>query len=156
MLLLEIGLKSLCATVVLLQMGHFCWKAKTCPKHRAQQSCCWKLASKHSPQLLFCLKLVTFLKKLTLVQNLLRNCPVARNWRQNTAQLSFCYRLATFVNNLKLVQNTVRKCPVAWNWPLLLKSKTLRKTKCATVLLLEISVKKLCATVVLLETGHFC
>ena len=57
---------------------------KTCKMQRAQPCCCSKLASNHSAQLSFCLKLVTFVKKLNLVQNTMRNCPVAENWRQNT------------------------------------------------------------------------
>ena len=42
------------------------------------------LASKHCALMSLCLKLVTFVKKLKLVQNPLRNCSVPRNWRQNT------------------------------------------------------------------------
>ena len=63
MLLLEIGLKSLCATVVLLQIGPYCSEGKACVKHRAQLSCCSKLASKHSAQLSFCSKLAFFVEK---------------------------------------------------------------------------------------------
>ena len=70
MLFLEIGLKSHCATVVLLQICPYCWKAKAFEKLAAQLS--------------FKSKLVTFVKKLRLAQNTVRNCPVARNWRQNT------------------------------------------------------------------------
>ena len=57
---------------------------KTCRKQRAQPCCCSKLAPNHTAQLSFCLKWATFVKKLKLVQNTVRNCPVARNWRQNT------------------------------------------------------------------------
>ena len=119
-LLLEICVKTRCATGDLLEVVVFCQQAKTCPKHRARLLCCLKLASIHSPQ------------------------------------LSFFLKLASFVKKLKLVQKTVRSCPVAWDWRLLLKSQTLCKTRCATVLLLEIGVKTHCATVVLLQIGDFC
>ena len=62
MLLLEIGLKSLCASVVFLQIGPKCSEGKACVKHRAQLSCCLKLASKHSAKLSFCSKLATFVE----------------------------------------------------------------------------------------------
>ena len=39
MLLLEIGPKSDCATVVLLQIGPYCEEAKACEKLHAQLSC---------------------------------------------------------------------------------------------------------------------
>ena len=57
---------------------------KSCKMQRGQPCCLSKLASNHSAQLSFCLKLMTFGKKLNHVQNTLRNCPVAENWRQNT------------------------------------------------------------------------
>ena len=60
---------------------------RNCPvadKYRAQLSYRSKLTSIKSAQLSFCLKLVTLVKKLNLVQNNLRNCPVAENLRQNT------------------------------------------------------------------------
>ena len=63
MVVLAIGLKSLCATVVLLQIGPYCSEGKACVKHRAQLSCCSKLASKQSAQLSFCSKLATFVEK---------------------------------------------------------------------------------------------
>ena len=63
MLLLEIGLKSVCATVVLLQIGPYCSEGKACVKDCAQLSCCSKLTSKHSVQLSFCSKLATFVEK---------------------------------------------------------------------------------------------
>ena len=81
----------------------------------AQLSCCSKLASKPSAQLSFCLRVVTFVKKLKLVQNTVHNCLVARNWRQNT----------------------LRNCRFAWNWRLLLKSLKLLKIARATVNLLK-------------------
>ena len=56
----------------------------SCKMQRARPCCLSKLASNHSAQLSFCLKLMTFGKKLNHVQNTLRNCPVAENWRQNT------------------------------------------------------------------------
>ena len=117
-LLLEIGVKTLCATVFLFEIGHFCWKATTCPKHRAQHFCSSKLASKHTAQMSLCLKSVTFVEKLKVVQNPLRNCSVARKWRQNT----------------------LRKCRFVLDWLLLLRSENLSKTPCATVVLLEIWV----------------
>ena len=80
MLLLEIGLKSLCATVVLLQIGPYCSEGKACVKHRAQLSWFLKLVSKHSVQLTFCLKLATFVKNLKFVKNTVRNSAVAWNW----------------------------------------------------------------------------
>ena len=57
MLLLEIGLKSLCGTVVLLQIAPYCLEGKACVKHRAQLSCArnWR-------------------------QNTLHNCLFVRNW----------------------------------------------------------------------------
>ena len=39
-LLLEIGVKRLCATVLLLQIGTMCKKAKNCAKQRAQLKIC--------------------------------------------------------------------------------------------------------------------
>ena len=64
MLLLEFGLKSLCATVVLPQFGPYSSKGKACVEHRAQQPDCSRLASKHSAQLSFCSKLASFFKEL--------------------------------------------------------------------------------------------
>ena len=55
------------------------------------------MASKHCAQLSFFLNLATFVKRLKLVEKTVRNCPVSRNWPQNTAQLSFLLNLATFV-----------------------------------------------------------
>ena len=109
-----------------LENGPFSLKAKICPRHRAQHSCCSKLASKLSAKLSLCLKLVSFVKRLKLVQNPFRNFPVAANWRQNA------------LHNSGFVQN----------WRLLLRSWNLTQTPCATVLLLEIGLKTLCATVV--------
>ena len=39
-LLLEIGVKTLCATVVLLEIGAVCKKAKNCAKRRTQLKIC--------------------------------------------------------------------------------------------------------------------
>ena len=83
-LLLEIGPKSHCGTVVLLQIGPYCQEAKACEKLRAQLSFGSKLASKHSAQVSFCLELASFVKKLRLLRNIVRKCPVAQNLRQNT------------------------------------------------------------------------
>ena len=99
MLLLQIGVKTLCGVVDFLEIGDFCYKANTCQKQRAQLSCCSKLALKHSVQLSFCLKLATFVKKVKLVKNTVRNRPVAWKWRQNT----------------------LRNGRFAWNWRLLAK-----------------------------------
>ena len=121
------GLKTLCATVFLFEIGHFCWKAKTCPKHRAQHSCCSKLASIHSAQLWIRLKLASFVNKQELVKNTVRYCPVAEKYSaqlsccsklasEKSAQLSFCLKLVIFVKNLNLVQNTLHNCPVAGKW----------------------------------------
>ena len=46
-LLLEIGVKRLCATVVLLEIGTMCKKAKNCAKQRAQLKICinWLVGS---------------------------------------------------------------------------------------------------------------
>ena len=108
-------------------------KSKNWPKHRAQLSSCLKLASKHSEKLSLFLKLATLLKKLNLVQNTVRNCPVSWNGRQKT----------------------LRNSRFAWIWRLLLKSLNLPKRPCATVLLLKFCVKTLCKTVVVLEIGNF-
>ena len=87
-----------CATVLLIQIGAFCYKAKCCAKHRAQLSCCSKFASKHSAQQSFCLKWATFYIKLKLVQNAICNRAVARNW----------------------LQVRLRNGRFPWNWPVLL------------------------------------
>ena len=68
------------ATVLLIKIGDFSEKAKTCPKHRAQLSCCLKLASKHSAQPPFCFKLGRIVRKLKPVRNSVHNCPVNQNW----------------------------------------------------------------------------
>ena len=72
-LLLEIGVKTLCANVVLLQINPYCWEAKACEKRRAQLSCISKFASNHTAQLLFCFKLVRIVRNLKLVRNSVRN-----------------------------------------------------------------------------------
>ena len=74
------------------------------------------MASKHSAQQSFCFKWATFLKKLKLVQNTVRNSAVARNWPQ--------VRL--------------RNCRFAPNWNVLLGTLSLWETACATVLLIEL------------------
>ena len=63
---LEIGVKTLCATNVFLEIGDVCVKAKACPEHRAQLSCLLKWLSKDTTKLSFCLNLATFVKKLKL------------------------------------------------------------------------------------------
>ena len=78
------NLPKLICVVNNIQEIRFAVLDKSCKMQRAQPCCCSKLASNHSAQLSFCLKLVTFGKKLNHVQNTLRNCPVAENWRQNT------------------------------------------------------------------------
>ena len=117
-LLLEIGVRKVRATVFLFEIGDICWKAKICPKHRAQHYCCSKLASKLSAVISLCLKLVTFVEKLKLVQNPLRSCSVAWKWRQNA----------------------LRNCRFVLDWRLLLRSENLSRTPCATVVFLEIWV----------------
>ena len=112
-----------------------------------QLSCCWKLASKNSAQLTFCLKLATLVKKLKRVQNIVCNCPVDWNWRENTL------RNRPVAKNRR--QNTLCNCRFVWNWRLCQIAKTCFNTPCATVLLFKIGVKTLCATVVLLEIGDF-
>ena len=130
--------KTLCKTFLLLEIApnhtaqlSFCLEGKAWGKHCAQLSFCSTLATNHNAQLSFCLKWATFLIKLKLVQNTVRNRAVARNWPQ--------VRL--------------RNCPFAWNWPVLLGSQNLWKTLCKTFLLIEIGPKSQCATVVVLEMG---
>ena len=91
-----------------LEIGDFLQKAKRCAKHREQLSQCSILASKHSAQLSLSLKSATFFKKLNLVKNTVHNCPVARNWRQNTVSqlrkvfwtcLTFLTKVANFKQN---------------------------------------------------------
>ena len=125
------------ATVLLIKIGDFSEKAKTCPKHSAQLSCSLKLASKHTAQPPFCFKLARIVRKPRLVKKAVNNFRFAQKLAPNhTAQLSFCLKWATFNTKLKLVQNTVRKpavaqnwpdvglrnCRFAWNWPVLLGS----------------------------------
>ena len=50
---LAINVQTLCGNVVVLEIGDFCLKAKTCSKPVAQRFICWKLASKHPAQLSF-------------------------------------------------------------------------------------------------------
>ena len=119
-LLLEIGVKTLCATVVLLQIGPYCYEAKACEKRRAQLSCCSKLAP------------------------------------SQTAQKSFCSKFGRIVRKLRPVRKCVRNCPVNRNSCLLWKSYDLSETPCPIVLLLEIGLKSHCATFVLLEIGPYC
>ena len=54
---------------------------KTSAKQRGQLYCCLKLAPNDTLQLSFCFKLARIVKKLKLVQETKRNCPVAENWR---------------------------------------------------------------------------
>ena len=115
--------KTLSKTFLLLESApnhtaqlSFCLEGKAWGKHCAQLSFCSTLATNHNAQLSFCLKWATFLIKLKLVQNTVRNSAVARNCSQ--------VRL--------------RNCRFAWNWPVLLGSQNLWKTLCKTFLLLEI------------------
>ena len=138
-------------------------------------SCFLKFASKHSAEPSFCLKLARIVrklkvvrnsvrknflleigvetlcaKKLKLVQNTVRNCPVAKTCGKHRAQLaccsklsskhsahlSFCSKLAHIVRKPKPVKNvghnfrvarnspqiTLRNCRFASNWPVLLGS----------------------------------
>ena len=79
-LFLKICVKTLCATVALLEMGDISYKAKTCPKHRPQPCCCSKLFPSQTAQLSFSLKLARIVRKLKPVRNCMRNCPVNQNW----------------------------------------------------------------------------
>ena len=115
MLLLEIGLRSHLATVVLLQIGPYCSEGKACEKHRAQLSCCSKLASKHSAQLSLFLKSVTFFRKLNLGK-------------------TPCATVLLLEIGVKTLCATVVLLEIG---DFCLKAK-LSKTPCATVLLLEI------------------
>ena len=82
--LVTFHLPKLVCVVNNIQEIQFAVLDKSCKMQRAQPCCLSKLASNHSAQLSFSLKLMTFVKKLNHVQNTLRNCPVAQNWRQNT------------------------------------------------------------------------
>ena len=144
-LLLKIGPKSHCATVVFLEMGDISQKAKTCPKHRAQQCCCSQLAPSQTAYLWFWSKLCRIVRKLKPVRTCVRSCPVnqfdafceqAKTCQKHraqiscssilasshTVQLSFCLKLARIVTKLTPVRNCARNCPVNKNWWLLLKS----------------------------------
>ena len=113
--------KSHFATVVLLKMGDSSYKAKTCPKHRAQPCCCSKLAPSQTAQLSFCFKLARLVRKLKLVRNFVRNSLFLKNLRQNTL------RNCRFSWKVKLEENTVRIFPVAPNW----RQNTLRNYRFA-------------------------
>ena len=92
------------ATVLLIKISDFSKKAKTCPKHRAQLSCCLKLALRHTAQPPFCLKLARIVRKPRLVKNAVHNFRFAEKLAPNhTAQPSFCLKWATFLIKLKLV-----------------------------------------------------
>ena len=83
--LFKLASKILCETVVVLEIGDSSKKAKPCAKTLcATVRLLKKFASQSSAQLTFCLKLATFVNKLRLVQNTVRNCPVSSNRRQNT------------------------------------------------------------------------
>ena len=97
------------ATVLLIEIDASCEKAKTCPKHRTQLSCCWKLASKHSAHLLFCFKLTRIVGKPKPVKDAVQKLSCISNFAWNhTAQLWFCFKLVRIVSKLKLVRNSVR------------------------------------------------
>ena len=89
--------------------------SKTCPKNRAQQSCCSKLASKDSAQLSICLNLASFVHKQKRVKKIARNCPVAVIGIKTLWQTVVVLEIG-FFKKAKLVQNIVRNCPVARNW----------------------------------------
>ena len=55
----------------------FAVSGKTSAKQRGQLYCCLKLAPNDTLQLSFCFKLARIVKKLKLVQETKRNCPVA-------------------------------------------------------------------------------
>ena len=50
---------------------------KTSAKERAELCCCLKLATNDTLQLSFCFKLARIVRKPKLVQQTVRNCPVA-------------------------------------------------------------------------------
>ena len=83
---------------------------KTCAKQSAQLVCCSKShEANHTAQLSFCLKFANIVKKLNLVQNKVRNYPVAGNWRQNTlAQLSFGLKFTPCVKQLRIVKKSAK------------------------------------------------
>ena len=56
---------------------------KNCAKQRAQLCRSLNLAPSHTAQLSSCFKLARTVKDLKLVQKTVRNCPVARNRREN-------------------------------------------------------------------------
>ena len=110
-----------CGTVLLIEIGAFCYKAKTSPKHRAELSCCSKLASKHSAQLSFCFKLARKVMKPKPVKNAVQNFRSQRFCclklaPNHTTPLSFCFKLAHIVTKVKVEEETVRMFPVARNW----------------------------------------
>ena len=72
---------------------------KTCAKELAQLCCCLKLSPSHTVQLSFCFQFACIVKKIKLVQDTVRNWPVAWNWPQNA----------------------LRKRCFPWNWRLVLK-----------------------------------
>ena len=113
-LLLEIGVKTLCATVFLFEIGHFCWKASTCPKQATLllleigvKALCANVVVLEIGD--FCSKAKSCPKPLAQLFCCSKMAP------KHSAQMSFRSRLATFVKKRKLVQNTVRNCRVAWN-----------------------------------------
>ena len=103
-----LGRKSLyetaCATVLFIEIGSFCYKAKTCPKNRAQLSCCSNLASKHSTQLSFCFKLARIVRKPKPVKKAAQNFRAQRSCcsklaQNHAAELSFCFKLPVLLES---------------------------------------------------------
>ena len=82
---------------------------KTCAKQRARVCSCWKMVPNHTVQLFFCFNLVRIINDLRHVQETVRNCPIAQNWRQKILRK---YRLACnllhCVKKLKIVKNIAR------------------------------------------------
>ena len=120
-LLLKTGVKTLCATAVLLRIGVFCWTTwqnilTACAKQGAQLKiylswCDWTIISK---KLWFAVLDKTWKKQRA------QPCCCSKLATSQTAQLSFCFRLGCIVRKLKPVRNSVRNCPVKQNWCLLL------------------------------------
>ena len=76
----------------------------------AQLSCCSKLASKHSAQLSFYLKVANCEKAKTSAKHRAQLSCCSKLASKHSAQLSFCLKLATFVKKLKIVKNSARNC----------------------------------------------
>ena len=63
---------------------------KTRNEQSAQSGCSSKLAPNHTAQLSFYFKLARIIRQQKRATKTVRNCPVARNWRQNTLRNGRC------------------------------------------------------------------